>query len=54
MKQDQLTFGMVKVLIIVLSAKFHRRRVLSEILPKLGFKIDNGTMKSEVRIRFFS
>lgn len=40
----QLTFGMVMVLIIVLEAKFQRRNVLSLILPKLGFKIDSGTM----------
>lgn len=50
--EKQLTFGMVMVLIIVLSAKFQRRNVLSLILPRLGFKMESGTMKSEVRIRF--
>lgn len=52
--EKQLTFGMVMVLIIVLSAKFQRRNVLSLILPRLGFKMESGTMKSEVRIRFLA
>lgn len=42
------------VLMIVLEAKFHRRSVLSEIFPRLGFKIERGTMKSEVRMMFLS
>ena len=37
---------------IVLLARFHKRRVLSEILPRLGFRIESGTMKSEVRMMF--
>ena len=40
------------VLMIDRSARFHRRRVSSEILPRLGFKIDRGTIKSEVRMIF--
>lgn len=40
----QLTSGMVMVLMIVLEAKFQRRNVLSLILPKLGFKMESGTM----------
>lgn len=49
-----LTLGILIVLMIVLLARFHKRRVLSEILPRLGFRIESGTMKSEVRMRFFS
>lgn len=46
------TSGIRMVLMIDLSARFHRRRVLSEILPRLGFKIESGTIKSEVRMIF--
>lgn len=42
------------VLIIDLSARFHRRRVSSRIIPRLGFKTESGTTKSEVRIMFFA
>ena len=38
------------VLIIVLVFKSQRRRVSSLILPRLGFKIESGMMKSEVRM----
>lgn len=47
-----LTLGIVIVLMIVLEARFHRRRVLALCLPRDGFKIVIGTTKSEVRIRF--
>ena len=50
----QLTLGIVRVLMMVLEAKFQRRRVLSLMMPKLGFKIESGTTKSEVSMRFFS
>lgn len=40
------------VLMICLESSFHKRRVLSLILPALGFKIESGTIKSEVRMIF--
>lgn len=48
----RLTSGIKMVLMIDLSARFHRRKVLSVILPRLGFKIERGTIKSEVRMMF--
>ena len=39
---------------MVLVSKSQRRKVLSDILPKLGFKIESGTIKSEVRMMFLS
>lgn len=52
--EDEPTFGMVMVLIISLVAKFQRRRVSSETLPAVGFRIVTGIMKSDVRMRFLS
>lgn len=50
----QPTLGIVMVPMIAFEPRFHRRRVLSETLPRLGFKIERGTIKSEVRIMFLS
>lgn len=47
------TFGIVIVLIIFLAERFQRRRVLSLTFPSVGFKIDKGTIKSDVRMTFF-
>jgi len=52
--QSELTFGMVMVLIILRLLKVQSLKVLSLIMPKLGLRIDTGTTKSEVRIKFFS
>jgi hypothetical protein len=51
---NQLTSGIVSVLIMDLEARFQRRRVLSLMIARLGFKIDSGTTKSEVRMMFLS
>ena len=37
---------------IDLVGRSHKRKVLSEIFPRLGLRIESGTIKSEVRIMF--
>ena len=52
--QGWLTLGMVRVLRIFLESRSQRRSVSAWRTPRLGFKMEIGSTKSEVKMSFFS